>query len=155
MSRNYRAVAILFGVALVVFALPGRAAGPFQFHSLTPCRVLDTRDAPYGTPLPSDIEAKFQVQDLCGVPNGAAAVTLNVTAVAPTDRGRLTLYPSGIGDPGVSTINFPPGTTALANGAIVPLADYTTFPAEDLTVLPHVVAAGTVHVVLDVTGYFE
>jgi hypothetical protein len=89
------------------------------------------------------------------VPIGAAAVTLNVTAVLPTDRGRLTLYPSGIGDPGVSTINFPPGTTALANGAIVPLADYTTYPDEDLTVLPHVVAAGTVHVVLDVTGYFQ
>jgi hypothetical protein len=53
---------------------------------------------------------------------GAEAVTVNVTAVAPTDQGRFTVYPSEITTPVVSTINFAPGTTALASGAIVPLS---------------------------------
>ena len=152
-------MAILLGVALLVIALPGRAAGPFQFHSLTPCRIVDTRlpgqvVGEYGPILTSDIERKFPVQGNCGVPVGAEAATLNVTAVAPTNQGRFTLYPSGIATPLVSTINFPPGTTALANGAIVPLADQSVEP-NDLAVTPKVVGPGQVHLVLDVTGYFQ
>jgi hypothetical protein len=55
----------------------------------------------------------------------------------------------------VSTINFPPGSAALANGAIVPLADQTAEP-NDLAVMPFVVGTpGQVHLVLDVTGYFQ
>ncbi len=159
MSRNYRAVAILLGVALLVVSRPGRADGPFQFHSLPPCRIVVSRTpaqvvGEYGPILTSLVERKFPVQGNCGVPVGAKAATLNVTAVAPTSQGRFTLYPSGIPTPLVSTINFPPGTTALANNAIVPLADQTAEP-NDLAVLPFVVGTGQVHLVLDVTGYFQ
>jgi len=160
MSRNRRTVAILLAVALSVIALPGRADGPFQFHSLTPCRIVDTRKpnqivGEYGPVLTSNVERKFPVQGNCNVPVGAKAATLNVTAVSPTNQGRFTLYPSGIATPTVSTINFPPGTTALANGAIVPLAVQSMAEPNDLAVMPFVVGGGQVHLVLDVTGYFE
>jgi hypothetical protein len=66
---------------------------------------------------------QFPVQGLCGVPVGAKAVTVNVTAVVPSGPGFLTLYPSGIATPVVSSLNFAAGELALGNGAIVPLAD--------------------------------
>jgi hypothetical protein len=160
MTSLLRIAALVAAASLLVAAAPGGADGPFQFHSLTPCRIVDTRisdqvQGGYGPILTSNVERKFPVQGNCGVPVGAKAATLNVTAVAPTNQGRFTLYPSGITTPTVSTINFPPGTTALANGAIVPLADQSV-EASDLAVMPFVIGTpGQVHLVLDVTGYFE
>jgi len=173
MTSKHRVVALLVGAGLVVTAAPSRGDGPFQFHSLTPCRIVDTRNAfltvgGYGPALPAtgstttDVARVFPVGGNCGVPLTAKAVTLNVTAVNPTNTGRFTVYPAGIATPTVSTINFPVGTSALANGAIVPLATapvacpagYT--PANcDLAVMPFIVGGGSVHLVLDVTGYFE
>ncbi len=165
-SRN-RVLAFVIAAGLVALATTGDTAGPFQYHSLTPCRIVDTRNAGgtvgnYGGILTSGVAKVYPVGGNCLVPTTAKAATLNVTAVAPSNQGRFTVYPSDITAPGVSTINFPPGTTALANGAIVPLA---TTPADcpagwdqtkcDLAVLPYVVNNGTVHLVLDVTGYFE
>jgi len=165
MTSKNRVVALLVGVGLMVAAAPGSGDGPFQYHSLTPCRLVDTRlpgttVGTYFGVLTSDIAKVYPVQGNCGVPVGAKAATLNVTAVAPTNQGRLTVYPSGIAAPGVSTINFPPGTTALANGAIVPLSTGVACgpftPATcDLAVMPFVVGNGQVHLVLDVTGYFQ
>jgi len=157
-SLSRTAVLVLL-VGAISLAVPSAADGPFQFHSLTPCRIVDTRlpgqvVGEYGPVLTSNVEREFPVQGNCGVPVGAKAATFNVTAVAPTNQGRLTLYPAGIVTPGVSTINFPPGTTALANGAIVPLADQSVEP-NDLAVMPFVVGTGQVHLVLDVTGYFQ
>ena len=154
------------GMALLMSAVPVGADGPYQFHSLTPCRIVDTRVTgttvgKYGGILTSDVEKVYPVQGNCGVPVGAKAATLNVTAVMPTNQGRFTVYPSGISTPGVSTINFPPGTGALANGAIVPLSTGVACPAGyvpstcDFAVMPFVVGTGQVHLVLDVTGYFE
>ncbi len=145
-------------VGLLLFgALPARAAGPFQFFSLTPCRLFDTR-APSGptggAPMADQVADEFEVQGVCGVPVGATAVTVNATAVGPTGAGFLTLYPTGITRPVVSSLNFNAGEPALGNGAIVPLADQAVNPL-DLSVFPKVVGPGTVHVVLDVTGYFQ
>jgi hypothetical protein len=167
MSRRYQTLAGAIGVALVVGLAPtGGTDGPFQFYSLTPCRIVDSRLAgtvvgTYGGVLTSGNENCYPIQGNCGVPVGAKAVTLNVTAVAPTNQGRLTVYPCGIVTPLVSTINFPPGTTALANGAIVPLSSGASCPRFtpltcDLAVMPFVVPGnGQVHFVLDVTGYFK
>lgn len=132
-------------------------AGPFQFHSLTPCRLADTRNpaGPSGGPILQDNTTRqFPVQELCGVPLGAKAVTVNVTAVGPTGAGFLTLYPSDITRPVVSSINFAAGEPALGNGAIVPLAD-NSVQTLDLAVFARVVGPGTVHMVLDVTGFFQ
>jgi hypothetical protein len=153
MSRTVLAV---LTAGLVLAALPTQAAGPFQYHSLTPCRLADTRNAagPSGGPILGDsVSRNFPVQGLCGVPVGAKAVSVNLTAVAPTATGFMTLYPAGITRPVVSTLNYSAGESAIANGAIVPLADQSTNPL-DVAVFSKV-PGGTVHMVLDVTGYFQ
>lgn len=158
-SARFRVSVLGLAAFLVVVALPtpSSPAGPFQYHSLTPCRVADTRnaDGPSGGPILVDMGTRnFPVQGLCGVPVGATAVTVNVTAVGPTGQGYLTLYPSGIPRPVVSNLNFSAGEPALGNGAIVPLADQGMEPL-DLAVFSRVATGGTVHMVLDVTGYFQ
>jgi hypothetical protein len=159
MDRKLGGAALGLGAVLLAAAVPVGADGPFQFHALSPCRIVDTRNSgqvqgAYGPILTSDVERKFPVQGNCGVPVGAKAATVNVTAIQPTNQGRLTVYPSGIPTPIVSTINFPPGTFSIANGAIVPLADKSLQP-NDFAVMPFVVGSGQVHMVLDVTGYFQ
>jgi hypothetical protein len=168
MSRNVRwsVLAVILGGTSVV-TLPTNAAaqaGPFQYHSLTPCRLVDTRLAPgcpagqpCGGPVLQDNQARaFPVQGRCAVPVGAKAVSVNLTAVGPNGGGFLTVYPSNLSSrPVVSNLNYSAGEPALGNGAIVPLADQASFP-QDLSVFSRVaVTGGTVHVVVDVTGYFE
>jgi len=157
-----RAASVIAVVGLAAAVLPPKAAaqgvGPYQFHALTPCRVVNTqKNLPLGsTPLNDQETRSFAVQGTtCGVPVGAKAITGNVTVVSPNGPGYLSLFPSGISKPQVSTINFNAGEPALANGAIVPLADQSLFPS-DLSVFAKVgVTGGKVNVILDVTGYFE
>lgn len=158
MNKSRMAFSGMVAGALVLASFPSQAAGPFQFHSITPCRLADTRgtDPVTGGPkLTSGASRNFPVQSLCGVPDGARAVTVNVTAVAPTNSGFLTLFPSDLGAaPLVSSVNFASGESAIGNGAIVPIAaDRTSFPL-DLSVFAFVNGSGQVHMVLDVTGYF-
>ena len=77
----FRTVLAVLTAGLVLAALPTQAfaqsAGPFQYHSLTPCRLADTRNptGPSGGPILSDgVTRNFPVQGLCGVPVGAKAV---------------------------------------------------------------------------------
>jgi hypothetical protein len=156
MNRSHQVLAMAAAAGLLVgLASTARTEGPFRFYSLVPCRLLDTRlvDTPlpgYGPILVSGEERRIQVCGHCGVPVGAGAVVVNVTAVGPSNQGRVTVYPCGIPTPIVSTLNFPPGVAAVPNGAIVPLG-----PTCELCVMPFVVGGGHVHLVLDVTGYFR
>jgi hypothetical protein len=151
-------------VAVVAASSPpaAHAGGPYQYYAVTPCRVADTRYANGTTNCPSTGNCSpalvgngtaraFQIQGLCGVPVGAAAATINVTIATPhmtVQYGFLTLWPSGATQPTVSTINFSTSDQALANGAIVPLSTN----ANDLDV--YFGGAGTVQLIVDVTGYF-
>jgi len=134
------------------------AGGPYRYFAITPCRVVDTRNANGtngGPALNANTTRSFQIQGLCGVPVGATAVTINVTIVSPnlsTSGGFATLFPSGGNVPTASTINFTNSDSALANGAIVPVSTNTN----DLSVFfnPYNLGSGTVHLVLDLTGYF-
>lgn len=144
--RSFLVFALTLGGTSAVFA-----DGPFQFYSLTPCRVVDTRNAVStngGPAMGGSATRNFQVQGTCGVPVGAKAVSLNVTITGPTADSHLRLWPSGTTMPNVSTINFVAGETAIANGAIVPLSS----AAQDLSVFNF---GGSVHVIIDVTGYFQ
>ena len=149
----------LFVAGVALTALSGTATaqtGPYQYFALSPCRLADTRN-PNGLNGGPVIDASvpqrdFQVQGLCGVPVGAKAVSLNVTIAASTTSfygGWFALWPSGGTRPLVSTINFDPTDPALANGAIVPLSTN----ASDLSTFFG--GSGLVHLILDVTGYFQ
>ena len=149
----YVMVLSLAGLGLGLFPPSSRASGPYQFHALTPCRVFDTRDS--GVPLANPGPHAFKIQEKCGVPLGAAAVALNVTVTRPTQAGDLRLFPTGQQVPLVSTLNYGAGEPALANGAIVPLAALGPGRPDDLAIQVGMMSAGTVHVLLDVTGYFQ
>jgi hypothetical protein len=140
-----------FGAAAALVAPEARAqSGPYQFFALTPCRVVDTRGPTgvNGGPALGTATRNFAIRGNCGVPATAKAVSINVTVTSPSIGGWLTIWPSGIAKPVVSTINFTPQDAALANGAIVGLSTN----AADLSVQN---ASGAVHVIIDVTGYFQ
>jgi hypothetical protein len=165
MSRKHLAVVVVLGAALLVSAQPASTDGPFQYYPLTPCRAVDTRNTyqsqgGYGPGLVSGERRPFPIQGNCLVPVGAKAMTVNVTVVKPSNQstlyaGYLSIYPTGGTPPLVSVINWATGTTAIANGAIVPLADQSAYP-NDVTVKAALSPSkGKVDVILDVTGYFE
>ena len=121
------------------------------FHTLPPCRLIDTREPGSGPALASGVTATLAVHGACGVPATAQAVALNVTITQPTGAGHLALHPGDVGAPDTSTINFSPGQTR-SNNAIQRLA---LNGSGGLAVTPAVTGGGSVHVILDVVGYFE
>jgi hypothetical protein len=125
------------------------AACQSRFYTVAPCRVVDTRQPP-GLPLGASSSRSFDVAGACGIPAGARAVALNVTAVNPTDLGNLRLYPAGQPVPTSSTINFAAGTTR-ANNAILPLGTGGQVTVQ-CDMPPG--STGTTHLLLDVSGYF-
>lgn len=107
-----------------------------------PQRLLDTRT---GGPVAAGADRKVQVAGVAGVPRGATAVLLTVTATRSTAASHVTAYPTGV-TPTTSTLNFAAGQTT-ANAALVPLAADGSLSLR--------VGAGTSHVVLDVAGYLQ
>lgn len=144
---------LLAAAAVIAFAgvrAEGQTPG-FSYFPLTPCRVADTRNptATNGGPIMgSNASRDFSIRGRCNVPTGAKAVSLNVTITGATSSSWLALWPSGQARPTVSTINFESTDPALANGAIVGLSTNTN----DLSVYNNL---GNVHVIIDVTGYFQ
>jgi hypothetical protein len=135
-----------------------------HFNNLSPCRVIDTRFVAAqtnGNPLPNPGPHNFRIQGNCGVPNGATAVVLNATVVSPSRAGDLRLFPAGGAQPDVSVVNYPAGVT-IANGAVVPLTTIPAIPpdgdpdpnAKDIAVVIGMTGPGTIHLLLDVTGYY-
>ncbi len=151
-------LAILAGVLTLAAAAPAHAqgVGPYSFYTLAPCRVIDTRNpnGPLGGPaLAANAARSFPVLGVCNLPADAKAVTFNITVTAPTDFGDLRAYPFGVTEPLASVINWVTTDCAVANGAIVPV----TAGVNNITVKCDMVPAstGTVHLVVDVTGYFK
>jgi chitinase len=139
------------GAAIAYGRANGRIHDPGNLFTVAPCRVLDTRDpaGPYGGPALGAGESRaFALTGRCGIPASARAVTLNLTVTGPTAAGNLRLYPANQAVPSTSTLNYSSGQTR-ANNAIVGLS-----PSGALGVRC-AQAAGTAHVILDVTGYFE
>jgi hypothetical protein len=156
--------AFLAMVAGVFVAAVAEAAGPFQFYSVTPCRILDTRFPAPAQPILNgggDVIAvplrNFLITGgACGLPATAKAATLNITMVGPTRGGYLTIWPFGGPKPLVSTLNANAGEPAIANGAIVPLADPTTGFSISIYYGTNIAPGGaSTNAIVDVTGYFQ
>jgi hypothetical protein len=136
-------------VATATITDPG-GPPPGSFYTLAPCRVFDSRNAALGGPtaIAGGTERSVTVWNRCNIPTTANTVAINVTVTQPTAPGFLTVYPSGIARPQVSVINFSAAQTR-ANSAIVALG------ATGLLRVFSGQASGTVHVIIDVNGYFE
>ena len=146
-------IAILASVfSLVLTAIAPSAHAQYSFYALNPCRVVDTRNANgvNGGPIMGSATTRnFAVRGVCGVPTSAKAVSLNLAVTGMNAGGFVTLWPSGQSQPTVSSINFTGTEPALANGAIVGLSTN----AQDLSVYDG--SNSAVHIIIDVTGYFQ
>ena len=116
--------------------------GPDRFASVAPTRVYDSRQ-PGLAPL-----ARFQ-ERVVAIPSSviasdARAAVVNLTAANGVQPGYMTAYPCGQAPPVASNVNFK-AEEARAVGAIVGLGAGRTLC---------VIADTTVHVIVDVTGYY-
>jgi uncharacterized repeat protein (TIGR01451 family) len=122
-----------------------------DFHTVAPCRVLDTRNplGPHGGPaIGAQSTRRFRISPRCGIPPTAAAISVTLAVTGPTVIGNLRIFPAGEAVPLIATINYSAGQTRT-NNAIVrlsPDSEIDVFCAQ---------ASGTIHLVLDVNGYFQ
>jgi hypothetical protein len=132
------------------YAIPG-----LDFHTLPPCRVIDTRNpaGPFGGPaLLSGSERTFTIAaSACGVPASARVISLNLTAIDLTANGYIAIYPGDTTFPMTSSVNFAAGQIR-ANNAVAALS---RDGLATLTALAGPSAGMEVHLVIDVNGYFE
>jgi uncharacterized repeat protein (TIGR01451 family) len=124
---------------------------PQAFHTVSPCRVVDTRNAagPVGGPsLSAGASRSFLVVGRCGIPATAWAVSLNVTTTNATAAGNIRVYPGGTPVAPSSTLNYAPGQTRANNTAVLlgPTGEVAAFCGQ---------ATGISDFILDVNGYFE
>jgi len=135
----------------------GDANADLTYTPISPCRIADTRVAggalQTGTPRTFDgFSANFSTQGgtatNCGMPNGVAAIAMNVYAVNPTNLGFIKVWPANGAEPAVSTVNYQAGIVAIATGAIVPVdtANSNRFIAK---------SPAQVDFIADVVGYFR
>jgi hypothetical protein len=127
------------------------ANSALQFYTLTPCRVLDTRNpaGPFGGPsIAGGAQRTFALAGQCGIPAGARAVSMNTAVWIPPTRGDLRVFPAGAAVPVASTLNWEPNILALANAAVVTLGSGGAITVQ-------VDGPGTVDIFFDVNGYFQ
>jgi hypothetical protein len=135
----------------------GSPTSDLSYTPVNPCRIVDTRVA--GGALTANVmrvfdgfSANFSTQGgtatNCGMPNGVAAIAMNVYAVNPSTLGFIKVWPANGAEPAVSTVNYQSGIVAIATGTIVPVdtANSNRFAAKS--------PAG-VDLIVDVVGYFR
>jgi len=121
-----------------------------SFYPTTPCRLVDTRaGAPSTVSVGALIGGTSRTLPLlsssCNVPGAATAYSLNFTVVPSNGTlGYLTVYPTGLAQPLVSTMNAPTGTV-VANAAIIPSGTAGSID---------VYATDTTDLIVDIDGYF-
>lgn len=137
-------------------------SGTSSFAPVTPTRILDTRPGvdlglagAFVSPSPRDLQVTGNVPTgttpQIVVPDGATAVVLNVTVVAPSADGFLSVRPTGTpGPPTTSNLNFEAGD-------ITPNAVTVALPASgsiEISYDAFGTAGATTDVLVDVTGYY-
>jgi hypothetical protein len=121
-----------------------------SFHTATPCRVLDTRNAG-DAPLSANVRRDVLFTGACGIPATAKGVSANVTVTGQTASGELAAWPSDLlAAPGTTTLSFASGRTR-ANNAMLLLGRDGSGQVAFEALMP----SGTVHLVVDVNGWWE
>ena len=83
-----------------------------DFEPMAPRRLVDTRTAVSpAIKVPAGSTLTVPVTGRVGIPDDAAAVSLNVTAVGASANGFVTVFPCGTPRPTASTLNYVTGQT--------------------------------------------
>lgn len=129
-------------------------AGATAFHPAPPCRLFDTRDtigpATAAPALAPGETRLFAIEGRCSIPASAGSLSVNQTVTAPAASGELVLFRGDFLSPPIaSSITFQAGKTRANNGILELSRDANgTFKVFNNS-------NGTVHFILDVSGYFQ
>ncbi len=129
---------------LVVDVAASIGPGGHGFAGVAPTRLLDTRSGLGGRRLPAGGQIAVAVSGRGGVPAGAVAAAVNVTATEASRAGYVTAWPCDQPRPLASVVNIVPGVTR-ADNAVVRLSArgevclYSQSPTE---------------LIVDVSGYY-
>lgn len=135
----------------------GPAAPSLTFHPLaSSCRLLDTRGPAGpdgGPPLAGGATRTLAVAGQCGVPADAQAIAVKMTALRAPATGSLDAAPANVTVPALA-LALSGGQVRAAVQGTVPL---TGNPEGSLSLTADLAngAAGSVNVLLDVTGYYD
>ncbi|MCB0996276.1 MAG: hypothetical protein KDB21_14360, partial [Acidimicrobiales bacterium] len=126
------------------------------YSSITPCRVVDTRQTSAGAFVNREIRT-FQVAGSgvvfaaqggqtngCGIPSGAVAVEASITAVSPSGSGFFRAWPAGESMPNATFLNYAAGQD-ITNTGTIPLGD------GDMTVRNF---GSSAQYVIDIQGFY-
>ncbi|MFE5808557.1 hypothetical protein [Streptomyces sp. NPDC056491] len=125
---------------------PPPSSGLGTYKPITPTRLMDTREG-LGVPKAKVGAAgtvTLQVAGTAGIPAGATAVVLNVTATEATAGSFVSVYPNGTTRTSASNLNFTAGQT-IPNLVVVPVVN------GKVSFYNH---AGSVHLIADVAGFY-
>mgnify|MGYP001390861574 CR=1 FL=1 len=135
----------------------GSAGSDLVFTPITPCRIVDTRNA--GGKIAANSVRSFVAHTYtdfmsqggaggdCGLPENVSALAVKLTASRPTLNGYLTVFPSQVAQPFASSLNYIAGIDT-SNESHVMLCrpgcptEFTVYSLRETDV------------VIDVTGYF-
>jgi hypothetical protein len=134
----------------------GSATSDLVFTPVTPCRIIDTRNA--GGIIAANTGRQFQVNmgnyssqggyaGSCNIPINPAAVAINVASTQQTGNGHIRVIVTGGGIPLAAMLNYKAGTN-ISNAAVVRSLETGT---DDIFIYSGVSAT---HVVVDIMGYF-
>lgn len=135
----------------------GSPGSDLVFTPLTPCRIVDTRNAGgriaagatrrYEAFTTTDFTAQGGANGDCGIPENASAITVKIAASRPAINGYLTIFPSDEPQPLASSLNYLAGVDS-SNEAHLKLCrpgcatEFSVFTLWETDVI------------IDVTGYF-
>ena len=122
-----------------------------SFYTVAPCRLVDTRSADPSMGGPSispGADRTFAVTGRCWVPSSARSLFVNVTVTEATSAGELVLFPVGAPAPPIASIAYSARQTR-ANNLIVPVGVLGQLAARCSQ------SGGSVHVIIDTSGYFQ
>jgi hypothetical protein len=114
-----------------------------QYEAVQPFRAFDTRLT--SGPVGSNSTVSLDVRTI-GVPDDASVLMMNVTAVAPTAAGYVTVYPGDEAVPATSNLNFSAGQT-VPNAVAMRIGTDHRIRFRN--------AVGSTHLIVDVTGWYR
>ena len=122
-----------------------------RFTSLSAIRAMDTRDSQAvlnlgsgGAPLAAGSTHEVSLAGVRGIPSGAVAMSINVTATDSADAGYITIWPCTATRPTVSALNAAAGVT-VANGIQAQLSSRGSLC---------IYTQNATHLIIDVNGYW-
>jgi hypothetical protein len=158
MKKLFILLAAVLTFTTPVFAEIGSLSSDLVFTPVTPCRIVDTRNAPAG-PVPAGATRVFKAWAAsytaqggsgtdCGLlqSNDIAALALNLLVIVPAGEGFIKAWPVGVAQPNASTLNYK-ANDVLANSAVLKVSQ-TTSEWNLYTV-------STTHFAADVVGYYS